>query len=71
MIKFTSFSAKTLAIASYYVRIFHQSGKFSLFFLSPYSYAKVSIILKTVYVISQIINDIDEKYINQHHIELF
>gem|GEM_PF-2922059 len=42
MIKFTSFSIKILAIASYYVRFLTQSGKFSLFFLSPLSYAKVS-----------------------------
>jgi len=42
MIKFISFSVKVLAIASYYVRFLTQSGKFSLIFLSPYNYAKVS-----------------------------
>jgi len=43
MIKFTSFLPKISPIASYYLQFLTQSGKFSLFFLSLYSYAKVSI----------------------------
>ena len=42
MIKFTSFSLKISPITGYYLQFLTQSGKFSLFFLSPYSYAKVS-----------------------------
>jgi len=38
MIKLTSFSVKIFVIASYYVRILFQSGKSSLFFLTPHSY---------------------------------
>jgi len=44
MIKFTSFLPKISPIAGYYLQFLTQSGKFSLFFLSPHSYAKVSII---------------------------
>jgi len=43
MIKFINFSPKLLAIASYYTQILVQFDKFSLFFLSPHSYAKLSI----------------------------
>jgi len=42
MIKFINFLPKLLAIASYYAQILTQLGKFSLFFLSPHSYAKLS-----------------------------
>jgi len=42
MIKFINFSPKLLAIASYYTQILVQFDKFSLFFLSPHSYAKLS-----------------------------
>ena len=34
-----------MAIASYYTQILVQFDKFSLFFLSPHSYAKLSIII--------------------------
>ena len=43
MIKSTNFSPKILPIAGYYLHFLTQFDKFSLFFLSPYSYAKVSI----------------------------
>ncbi len=42
MIKFTSFLPKISPITGYYQQFLAQSGKFSLFFLSPYIYAKVS-----------------------------
>ena len=42
MIKFTSFLPKISPIAGYYLQFLAQSGKFSLFFLSPHNYAKVS-----------------------------
>ena len=42
MIKFTSFSPKISPITDYYLQFLTQSGKFSLFFLSPYNYANVS-----------------------------
>ncbi len=45
MIKFTNFSLKIWPIASYYLRFPPQFGKFTLFFLSSYRYAKVSIII--------------------------
>ncbi|MFK8013376.1 MAG: ECF-type sigma factor [Marinicellaceae bacterium] len=61
MIKFTRFSAKILAIASYYVRFFHQSGKFSLFFLSSYSYAKLSIKLMHELCYIKIMPEIQDK----------
>ena len=43
MIKFTNLSLKLLAIASYYAQNLTQFDKFSLFFLSTNSYAKLSI----------------------------
>jgi general secretion pathway protein G len=42
MIKSNNLSTKLLAIASYYAQIVTQFDKFSLFFLSPHSYAKLS-----------------------------
>jgi len=44
MIKFTNLSLKLLALASYYTQILTQFSKFSLFFLSPYSDANLSMI---------------------------
>jgi len=54
MIKFNNISIKLLAIASYHTQILNQFGKFSLFFLSPHSYAKLS--KSTINKIKNIVN---------------
>jgi hypothetical protein len=54
MIKFIKISLKLLAIASYYTQILAQLDKFSLFFLSPHSYAKLSIKVFVIYKIDQV-----------------
>jgi hypothetical protein len=48
MIKLINLPSKLMAMASYYTQILIQFDKFSLFFLSPHSYAKLSINKKTI-----------------------